>query len=1044
MLADLSRGVWSPSGGKRNHKHSSPYYQGTSSSTWSGRHIYYEPPDDFEWDQETALVPNSKTATGEVIVHRRDTNTIPSPVPNVGCVDIPQTACRSPIGCEPKSDEPASKPNGTVRAYTEEEFTSAILARTQTGSATSTDGSTWFSNLSPQSLPPGQCDIASRNSCQHDDSGIARSPQSHNNSTCEENRTRPCDSFVCSGKCLSENDTAVTTSADPCHSTIASENVRQDISSTLPEEGSPERMGGPECECPKDLNPRHSLDSKVDARRNDFSPSPIVERRNKSVLGRLRNFASRSSYSTSEDGHSHSSDYEEQEEDKRTEIRFSRETNARSSSTWAVRVRDLHRDVKRKISRLRSSRGTTDEEARECAETHDGVIQPGSSVESIPSGSGSSLQPPTPTSSNRSSTSAGEDDTCPYVGTFIGRARALVDCTPSPYDRDGLAFKKGELIDIIAKHKTGLWIGMVNGKVGHFKFINVEEVHLESKPRHRRRKTTPDWLGIDKQPDNLEELLKHLGLQEYMNVLVLNGYDELETFKEIEKEDLDSLGIVNPDHGLKLLRAAEMLHGADQDGEDDDDDDDDTKQSPRDSGCYASHENLIHRETSQRLLHNGLFGGDAEDQDTSHSESGIHSREGQDLSCAMNNLDLSAESSTKSSATTVDSREDVAVVIYNSDSHDEKDTSNYNIPPAQGLSEDNVPIPADEPVNACSRKSQLPEIIADSSQQMQVSGNTVSPSVDAFDAVATSSSVSFGVPNSFQSSVATNGVRCSPKKSRNKHFNEKHSSSRKRHDNKYNDLSQDSFSITRSKYEESIPNSHLDRSSYIYAWASFSRRERSGRRRVQEYDDVVSDPATEPEESPSKHIYRKAKQRKGSLQALIHNPRPPSPTLIGIVMKKLDYEKISLCEEPYTDKTGFCGIPPALVQRYAEELQQKVGDVADALDQIRITSLQQQARRGVPNDFLADSCTVPVIEANYSNLHSWLVSLGLPMYEKRFTSCGYRHLNEIAQLSVVDFCDLGIDDPYHQLYLEAAIGALHSRLGRQPSISPPPLPPSVS
>lgn len=1035
----MGRGVWSPAGGKKNHKHSSPYFQGTSSSTLSGRHIYYEPPDDFEWDQETALVPNSKTGTGEVIVHRRDTSTIPSPVPNVGCVDFNQTACLSPKGNEPKLDEPASKPDGTARAYTEEEFTSAILARTQPGNSTSTDGSTWFSNLPPQSLPTDECDSSSGNPCQHNDSGISGSLQLHSNSTSEENRTRPCDSLV------SQDDPTVTTCEDLCHSasTIASSKVIQDINSTLPEEGSPETMGGPDCECPKDLNPRHSLDSKVDARRNDFSSSPIVERRNKSVLGRLRNFASRSSYSTSEDGHSHSSDYEEQEEDKRTEIRFSRETNARSSSSWAGRVRDLHRDVKRKISRLRNSRGTADEEARESAETHDGVIQPGSSVESIPSGSGSSLQPPTPTSSNRSSTSAGEDDTCPYVGTFIGRARALVDCTPSPYDRDGLAFKKGDLIDIITKHKTGIWIGMVNGKVGHFKFINVEEAHLESKPRHRRRKTTPDWLGIEKQPENLEELLKHLGLQEYMNVLVLNGYDELETFKEIEKEDLDSLGIVNPDHGLKLLRAAEMLHGADQDGEDDEDDDDDTKQSPRDSGCYASHENLIHRETSQRLLHNGLFGGDAEDQDTSHSESGIHSREGQDLSCAMNNLDLSAESSTKSTATTVDSREDVAVVIYNSDSHDERDTSNYNIPPAEELSGNNVPVPAGESISSSAREIQLSETVADSSQEVQVSGNTVSISVDIFDSAATSSSVSFGLPNSFQSSVATNGVRCSPKKSRNKHFHEKHSSSRKRHDNKYNDLSQDSF-ITRSKYEESIPNSHLDRSSYIYAWASFSRRERSSRRRVQEYDDVVSDPATEPEESPSKHIYRKAKQRKGSLQALIHNPRPPSPTLIGIVMKKLDYEKINLCEEPYTDKTGFCGIPPALVQRYAEELQQKVGDVADALDQIRITSLQQQARRGVPNDFLADSCTVPVIEANYSNLHSWLVSLSLPMYEERFTSCGYRHLNQIAQLSVVDLCDLGIDDPYHQLYLEAAIGALHTRLGRQPSISPPPLPPSVS
>ena len=30
-----------------------------------------------------------------------------------------------------------------------------------------------------------------------------------------------------------------------------------------------------------------------------------------------------------------------------------------------------------------------------------------------------------------------------YTGPFIGRARALVDYTPSPYDRDALRFKVG-------------------------------------------------------------------------------------------------------------------------------------------------------------------------------------------------------------------------------------------------------------------------------------------------------------------------------------------------------------------------------------------------------------------------------------------------------------------------------------------------------------------------------------------------------------------------------------------------------------------------
>ena len=44
-----------------------------------------------------------------------------------------------------------------------------------------------------------------------------------------------------------------------------------------------------------------------------------------------------------------------------------------------------------------------------------------------------------PSGSNRSSLSG--EDAEPYTGPFIGRARALVDCQPSPYDRDALKFK---------------------------------------------------------------------------------------------------------------------------------------------------------------------------------------------------------------------------------------------------------------------------------------------------------------------------------------------------------------------------------------------------------------------------------------------------------------------------------------------------------------------------------------------------------------------------------------------------------------------------
>ena len=35
-----------------------------------------------------------------------------------------------------------------------------------------------------------------------------------------------------------------------------------------------------------------------------------------------------------------------------------------------------------------------------------------------------------------------------YSGPVIGQARAVVDCVPSPYDKDALTFDRDDLIDI--------------------------------------------------------------------------------------------------------------------------------------------------------------------------------------------------------------------------------------------------------------------------------------------------------------------------------------------------------------------------------------------------------------------------------------------------------------------------------------------------------------------------------------------------------------------------------------------------------------------
>ncbi|GIY02039.1 SAM and SH3 domain-containing protein 1 [Caerostris darwini] len=53
--------------------------------------------------------------------------------------------------------------------------------------------------------------------------------------------------------------------------------------------------------------------------------------------------------------------------------------------------------------------------------------------------------------------------------------------------------------------------------------------------------------------------LTDLSEQVYMNVLVLNGYHNIDSLKGIEDQDLISLGIMNSDHRLKLLNAIDYI-----------------------------------------------------------------------------------------------------------------------------------------------------------------------------------------------------------------------------------------------------------------------------------------------------------------------------------------------------------------------------------------------------------------------------------------------------------------------------------------------------
>lgn len=71
--------------------------------------------------------------------------------------------------------------------------------------------------------------------------------------------------------------------------------------------------------------------------------------------------------------------------------------------------------------------------------------------------------------------------------------------------------KVGDIISVISKPPMGIWTGMLNNKVGNFKFIYVDvvvEKEKEEAPKIRQQK-----LCRRPRPNTLLELLETLHLQ---------------------------------------------------------------------------------------------------------------------------------------------------------------------------------------------------------------------------------------------------------------------------------------------------------------------------------------------------------------------------------------------------------------------------------------------------------------------------------------------------------------------------------------------------
>ncbi|XP_025927943.1 SAM and SH3 domain-containing protein 3 isoform X1 [Apteryx mantelli] len=214
----------------------------------------------------------------------------------------------------------------------------------------------------------------------------------------------------------------------------------------------------------------------------------------------------------------------------------------------------------------------------------------------LSSGSEVSSPSPSPAGNNRDSLRL-EESSPAYTGPFCGRARVHTDFTPSPYDKDSLKLRKGDIISIIEKPPVGTWTGLLNNKVGSFKFIYVDVIPEETAPA---RKSRGHSKSKRPKPKTLHELLERINLQEHTSTLLLNGYQTLEDFKELRETHLNELNITDPQHRVKLLTAAELLLDYDTASETEEGDSSEAQPSPmdpkgdipRDSGCFEGSETL--------------------------------------------------------------------------------------------------------------------------------------------------------------------------------------------------------------------------------------------------------------------------------------------------------------------------------------------------------------------------------------------------------------------------------------------------------------------
>ncbi|XP_031824261.1 SAM and SH3 domain-containing protein 1 isoform X3 [Sarcophilus harrisii] len=730
-------------------------------------------------------------------------------------------------------------------------------------------------------------------------------------------------------------------------------------------------------------------------------------------------------------------------------------------------------------------------------------LKAGGSVESLRSSlsgqssmSGQTVSTTDSSTSNRESVKSedGDDEEPPYRGPFCGRARVHTDFTPSPYDTDSLKLKKGDIIDIISKPPMGTWMGLLNNKVGTFKFIYVdvlnEEEEKPKRPTRRRRKGRPP------QPKSVEDLLDRINLKEHMPTFLFNGYEDLDTFKLLEEEDLDELNIRDPEHRAVLLTAVELLQeydsNSDQSGSQEKlliDSQGLTGCSPRDSGCYEGSENLENGKTRKTVPIKSVTDTHFKDFNRNQlanyptlplTKSVEALKEGEKESRLISShtphtSDICVEASVNNSKA---NRRSLPVSICRSCETLEGTETTDNWPRSHSLDDLQGEPNAKQDVPKKEKESS-PQNVPEVPQKTTVcklKAKTPSDVSSVQDPVLLIQSLRFSDPQKIKTKTSdcpsTNSshgtIPCLPKNYEAQSSSVKQTltrtpleSHKKGHDLEGRNnppVTKEGIEVgqrvTEARTQPKIPSQPPP----VPAKKSRERLTNGLHHAPVAHSGAFSNPdvpclpvkknspvspsdchtipicRSSPEQEPgspptTRPPWLSELPESTSIQQHGVKLGPPLTRKIScargvdldmLVENKLQAENIDLTEEPYSDKHGRCGIPEALVQRYAEDLGQQEKEIAVKMDQIRVKQLRKQHRMAIPSGGLTEICRKPLSPGCVTSISDWLISIGLPMYTSILMEAGFNTLSQVPSLSQTYLQDVGITEERHIIKLVTA------------------------